>query len=309
MKQKNEPKQKKGTLDRIVFQTNDKTNNNTGFIIGLFLDQHKNKFTALGNMINPQINLDYILIGDWSENQKFGKQFKFIAYETILPLDANAIFKYITVVCKWVGATVGNAIVDKYSDQTLIIMKTDPAKIAKEISGITLARAKEIQTTLLKNEIDEKLMVELGWLLDIPGMRKSLQAELIRTFKSNAAEIVKQNPYILTDFSGIGFSLADRVALNIGYARDSIERKKAVVIHCLKQNMQEGSVWITDNNLTRKIQELIQVPGLTDGIDVLISEGIIVEDNQQYAMSGPASDEQYITEVIIKMMIMSEVEK
>jgi exodeoxyribonuclease V alpha subunit len=139
-------------------------------------------------------------------------------------------------------------------------------------------------------------------------MRKSLQAELIRTFKSDAAEIVKQNPYILTDFSGIGFSLADRVALNIGYARDSIERKKAVVIHCLKQNMQEGSVWISGKLLINNIQVLIQVPGLGDGVEVLVDEGVIVADSDSYddmyyAFVQVAIDELFIADVLINMAL------
>ena len=287
-----------GVLKRIIFK------NDSGFIIGAFLDEYNNKFTGLGTMINPQIEMNYIFSGYYEENHKFGEQFKFIDYETVIPVDASGIFKYIVRICKFVGSTVGNKIIDKYGANTLKIMKNQPEKLAQEISGITLDRAKKIQSTLLENEKTEKIMIELGLMLDIPGMRKSLQADLIKTYKSNSVEIIKENPYILTQFAGIGFPLADRVALNIGFARDSIERKKAVVLHCLKENMQAGSVWISSNDLTIKIQELIQVPDLRAGIDILLKDKIIVHyDKIQgfYALAIPAQDESFIAEKLMEM--------
>jgi exodeoxyribonuclease V alpha subunit len=260
------------TLNRIIFQNTD-----TGFIIGAFVDSQGNKLSALGNMINPQVNMDYILTGDYEHNQKFGEQFKFVFYETVLPIDPSGIFRYITRICKWVGSSVGNAMVDKYGDQTLITMKTDPERIATEIHGITLTRAKEIQATLLENEKTEKVMVELESMLDIPGMLKRLPSELIKRFKSQAAEFVKVNPYILTEFNGVGFPLADMVALKNGYARDGIERKKAVCLHCIKENMQAGSVWISEANLMENMTALVQVYDLEDGIFFTDGEGCCYE--------------------------------
>ncbi len=285
-------------LNKIIFQ------NDNGFIIGAFTDHQGNKLSCLGNMVNPQIDMDYVLTGYYEDSHKFGEQFKFSIYETILPIDANGIFKYITRICKWVGSTVGNAIVDKYGDQTLQIMKTDPERLSKEISGITFSRAHEIQATLLNNEVNEKVMVELESLLDVPGMRKSLSGDLIRDYKSQAAEAIKGNPYILTSFHGIGFPLADRVALNIGYARDSIERKKAAAMHCIKQNMQEGSTWISTEKFINEIQILIQVPNLADGVHALISDEILVNDGDFFALAGPADDEEYIAGVVAAMEVM-----
>lgn len=285
-----------GKLDRIIFK------NDSGFIIGAFLDQHNNKFTAVGNMINPQIDMDYFFSGYWVEDHRYGEQFKFSSYETILPMDENGIYKYIVRVCKFVGSTIGNAIVNAYGAKTLEIMKNDPDRLAMEISGITLDRAKEIQAILMENEANEKIMVELETLLDVPGMRKNLPGELIKIFKSNAAEKVKQNPYVLTRFHGVGFPLADRVALNVGYARDAISRKEAATMHCLHQNMQEGSTWIAINDLVCKINELIQVPGLEDGIKTLCDSGVIVREGDFVALADPAADEAFVADIISSMV-------
>ena len=165
----NNPETIEATLSRIVFQ------NDNGFIIGAFTDEHNNKISGLGNMVNPQVNMNYILTGYYEDNHKYGEQFKFSFYETVIPVDINGVFKFIVRLCKFVGPTVGNAIVDKYGEKTLLIMKTNPEKLSSEISGITLTRAKEIQATLLENENIEKVMVELETILDVPGMLKKCQ--------------------------------------------------------------------------------------------------------------------------------------
>jgi len=297
----NNPETIEATLSRIVFQ------NDNGFIIGAFTDEHNNKISGLGNMVNPQVNMNYILTGYYEDNHKYGEQFKFSFYETVIPVDINGVFKFIVRLCKFVGPTVGNAIVDKYGEKTLLIMKTNPEKLSSEISGITLTRAKEIQATLLENENIEKVMVELETILDVPGMLKKMSGELIKIYKSQAAETVKANPYILTNFRGMGFPLADRVALNIGFARDSIERKKAACMHCMRENMQEGSVWISEELLINNIQVLIQVPDLVAGMVALVGEGVVVGDDiggvngggsMFYALDGPAMDEVFIADVL-----------
>lgn len=284
------------TLDRVVFK------NDSGFLIGSFIDNHNNKFSGLGNMINPQVDMNYILTGDYEENSKYGEQFKFHAYETVLPVDTSGIFKYIVRICKFVGTSVGNAIVDRYGEKTLSVMKNDPGRLAKEISGITLDRAKEIQATLKENEVVEKIMIELETLLDVPGMRKSLPTDLIKIYKSDAAEAIKKDPYCLTSFHGISFHLADRVAIKIKYPANGVERKKAATSHVLYENLREGSVWIYRDELLIKVNELIQVPDIDEGIKGLIDDGSAVERDNYYSLKYPAIDENDIAEIIIAMI-------
>ena len=292
---KNDSKQIQGTLEQIRFQ------NDSGFMIGVFRNKNGKIFSALGNIINPQVCLKYSLTGQWENNPKFGDQFKFESYETALPADHNGIYKYIVRVCKFVGTAVGNALVDRYQSNTLEIMKSDPEKIAREISGITLARAREIQKALLGNEKNEKVMVELEGLLDVPGMRKGLPAELVKIYKSNAAEVLRENPYILTELHGIGFPLADRVALHIGFARDSIFRKEAAALHVLQENQREGSTWITRQELLLQVSDLIQIKGLEKGIDSLVNKGIAISCQTAVALFKSAEDEKIIAKILMKL--------
>lgn len=285
-----------GELTRIVFS------NETGFLIGSFktlktdelLGTMLDTFTATGTIVNPQILMTYKLFGSWTNNPRYGEQFAFTRFETEVPSDPDGIFKYLVRCCKYVGSTVGQALVNKYGPQTIEIMKTDPDRVAKDISGITKARASEIQKTLVENEANEKVMIELEALLDVQGMLKNLPGKLYTEYLANAAEKVKENPYRLIRFPMVGFALADRVALHIGFSRTSIERKKAAALHIMAENAQNGNTWINVKTLLQNMVDLLQIVGLEDGINALVHDGIIILEDQHVAFRGPATDERLI---------------
>ena len=294
-----DPEQIAGTLSRIIFQ------NDGGFLIGKFTDsiQHNNTFSAYGSMVNPQIDMEYLFSGQWVDSPKYGKQFNFTTYETQMPLDPRGIFNYIVRICRFVGSSVGNALLDKYGEKTIHVLKTNPEKVARDVRGITFVRAKEIQKTLLENEMSEQVIVQLEAILDVPGMRKSLAGALYAEFRSDAAELVKKNPYIITNFPGIGFPLADRVALHNDIARDDIERKKSAAKFCLLENMNNGSTWMRLKDLLHEIYALIQVHDIEAGVYSLIDDDVFTIHNEDMiAFTRVARNEQHIADKLIKIM-------
>ncbi len=284
-------------LQRVIFQAKD-----SGFIIGSFIDEEiYGHLTAKGTIINPQVGLEYTLTGAWDNDPKYGRQFDIQTFCVVKPTDTDGIFKYIVRICKFVGNKIGTQIIDKFGENTLDIMKNDPGEIANQISGITMTRALEIQKALKINEDYEKVMVELESILNVPGMLKSLPSQLIEKYEFSAGEIVRKNPYLLTDFSGVAFPLADRVALHIGFSRSAVERKSAAAHYCVKRAMQEGNVWVPRKGLIEMIRELVQVRDLGEGIDAFIEHGIFVESYDIHIAVVPsAMDESYVYHRIIE---------
>lgn len=283
----------RGLLDKIIYQ------NDNGFLIASFLSDG-GAITALGTLINPQVDLDYQLTGEWSETSTHGKQFKFSGHRTMLPQDPNGIFKYIVRICKYVGVEVGNDLVNRYKGETLNVLRLDPDRVSKETKGLTLARAEEIRKSLIDNQKNEQVQVDLEALLDVPGMRKALVKELIDEYRDNAPAKIKENPYILTDFHRVGFLMADKVAvLKVGIARDHVKRKMAATLHCIKENMQEGNVWILKAELITKITDLIQVSEPDAGIKELLKKGKIVKKRGAYATTKASKDEEAIAKFLI----------
>lgn len=291
-----------GILKKIRFQQD-------SFVIGDFCNNAgpPSFFSILGNMVNPQIDMEYKLIGEWYDDPVYKLQFKFTSFETVKPSDLQGIFKYIVRICKFVGPSVGQSIIDVYGERTLDVMKKYPLKLSKNIKGLTKERALEIQKSLRANEENEKLMVELEAILNVPGMHKNVAPRLIEMFQSNAAELLKANPYILTHVKGIGFSLADRVALANSFDRESIHRKRAACLHVIREIMTTGSVWVPRKKLVDDMKELIHVANVMHGVDSLVKDKSIVRQPGignvgLYALPGPYEDECLISKKIIEML-------
>ncbi len=280
-----------------------------GFVIGMFSSQEppeKRKlilFCGLGNMANPEIGISYKLFGNWKKDNQWGLQFKFQFYEVLQPVDTKGIYQYLVRVCKYVGPTVAGKIVGKYKTKSLEILKSNPVKVASDIKGLTVTRAREIQKNLKESEHIEKVLIKLEKVFaSVSGVRKSLPMELVKRWGSDAAVKLKENPYILTRFRGIGFLTADKVALDFGYDRKAVAREKACVWYVLNENMhRQGSVWMDSESLKETVTELTGLAGET-GIARLNDEKIIVGNNDFWALSEIDRNETYIAEKAARMV-------
>jgi exodeoxyribonuclease V alpha subunit len=274
-----------GTLADIRFSRN-------GFLIGLLEDGE----SVLGNMSEPVIGQTYRLAGDWVDDPKWGKQFKFDRYVAEAPQDAEGVYRYLVRVCKWVGPVVGRLIIKTFGDDALDVLKTDPQQAADLIKGLTLARAQEISKNLLANQDREAAAVELETMLGGLHLPKHTITTLIETHHSDAPARVRQAPYTsLMDIRGIGFTLADRVAVSpaVGYDRDGEERRMAATLYVLEEAASgAGHTWIPGEKLITEVQELIGFPPGPDvRVKLIEDEKIRVRDGM-IALAKLADDEQ-----------------
>ena len=295
------------TLKNIRFQ------NDSGFIIGMAVasggNNFKSDFGILGNMLNPQEGMSYQLTGEWSIHPDFGKQFKFQQYTPVKPKDETGIYKYLVRTCRWVGPAIAQQLVEIYGDETLEVLRNDPEIVAAEIRGITETKAKEIQQILIDHEELESILVDLMKVLDIPGLRKSLPYELIEKFGSNAAEILKKNPYVITQFHGSGFLIADRLGMQrLDIPPDSMFRIKAAIEYAILQDLHSnGNTWISRKSLTNEVKDLTSIEDIKRielGIDELLALEAIVEASggEWLALWKVDQDENYVAGKIKEMV-------
>ena len=295
-----EPKQAEdmmtGTLNKLIWKSD---KNDSNFIIGSFIGSSRKEFIALGDMFQPEIGVEYRLRGQWVNNDRFGKQFKFYWHTIERPTNSRGMYAYLVRMCKWVGPSIANQICDAYGDKALEVLKKSPDRVAAQIKGITSDRAKEIQEILITNDSFETVMVDLeGMFASIKGLPRSLTSSALKTWGADAASMVKENPYRLTKIKGVGFHMADEVALTIGFDRDSYRRERAAVWHVVTETMQStGSVWISMDEIEAGVMSLIGKKGL-DGIFRLQKSGIIVERNAFYTIASTDADETYIAKKI-----------
>jgi len=281
-----------GILSHIHFHKN-------GFLIGR-LDSGEG---VLGDMEAPSPGQEYRFRGDWVDNPKYGRQFKFITYQAEIPQTTDGIYRYIVKTAKWVGPEIGHHIVEAFGDKTLEVLKHDPLRVATCIKGITLERAEEISGNLLENEHIEAAQVELEGILGGHHLPKKTISQLIEKYKSDAAVKVRKDPYILQEVRGVGFPTADRVATATGIDPQSATRRMAATVHVLKEAAESrGHVWLPLEKYEEKLQALIGIP--SDGI-ALETPGVFL-DREMVALEELAKDEKDVAG-IIEMLLHKEI--
>lgn len=224
--------------------------NKQTWCIAEFTNHEKKKtFTGIGNIINPSINMEYSLLnGQWVPNTYMGRtedQFQFEYAQIEQPKDEKGISMYLSKYINGLGFNKISQILNEFGIDTIEKLKNSPSIIALKIKGISKEFANEISETLLKMEEIEQQIIELESVLgDIKGLPKKAGEWLINNYGASAYDELKMNPYILTRMPGIGFLLADKVAIESFQIKpDSIFRQQAGIEHILKQENNKGNVW------------------------------------------------------------------
>jgi exodeoxyribonuclease V alpha subunit len=195
-----------------------------------------------GNMPTARIGGEYEFKGEWQEHPRFGKQFLVESYRAVSEkLSLEGVISYLQTF-PFLGAATAKKIVNAYGQDALTVLKDDPERAALEIKGLTLARVREISTAMIANQKREQLQVELAAIFTGTKMPRTMMADVIAAWADEAPQKIRADPYVLKNLRGIGFLIADSVALKIGFAKDHPYRIAACIEHVIEEAAGEGHV-------------------------------------------------------------------
>lgn len=283
---------------------------------GFVIARLDNGFAVKGPMLSPQVGASYSFIGKFETHPKFGKQFAFREYSSKLPTSPEAIQAYLDHTCKWIGPAVAKAIVERYGEETLVVLKDDPDEVAANVSLITKARAREISAALKANENNENAEINLRDALRGLQISKSVFSRILSRYGSDAAAVVKNEPYRLAnEIDGVSFIVADKIARRNGIPVDSKERIDAGIRHLLEVAAYgEGHTFLPRSELVGEARELLGLP--RDTINEFLSgvrapgrliptdadaQNWIVSTKKRVALSGLAWAEQSIAQRLLAL--------
>lgn len=265
------------------------------------IPQH-DELSIIGDMANPIIGASYELHGKLSDNERFGgKQFEFTAYTTKLPETKAGIFHYLVDTAMHVGQKLATDIIEAYGDETLQILKEQPARVACDIAGITLDRAEALASSLQEGEKAELAMIELHQL--IGGVLGPVTArKAIRKWGSDAPHIVRRDPFRLRELPAVGFKQADRIRDKLGQP-DSLKRHAHALEHAITERIGRDGHTIFDlSSIASDCRQLLGAP-LDDRVIKLVTRaGLIKMEGQTITLQGIHENE---TEVAGKLLAMS----
>ena len=146
-------------------------------------------------------------------------------------------------------------IVKKFKQDTFRIIEEEPERLV-EIKGISQKKALEIA-----NQLEEKRgMRDAMLFLQQYGISSTLSVKIYNQYGSDLYAILKRNPYRLADdIQGIGFKIADEIAVKIGILADSDFRIKSGILYTLQRAMGSGHVYLPMEELYSRTKELLGI--------------------------------------------------
>ena len=269
----------KGTLTRVRYEKD-------GFAIVEVVEPDKVKPVAVvGEIVMPKVGMDYTFRGRWENSPKWGDQFRASEYTADLPTSQHAIMRYLCDHAAGIGSKIATKIVNLYKEEAIEVLKRDPERVSREISGLGLGAAKRIADQLLALEQTQVAEVQLTELLDGIGVNKRQRGGILAAWGGSAVDRIKANPYELTRLHGIGWTTADKVAMHVGFPRKHPNRIASGIVHFLREAArQEGSTCMERESLLEVAAGLLGVG--THDVDAVLEdiagERVIVTEHGKF---------------------------
>ena len=240
-----------GIIGAVLYQNYD----NGYSVIRLNCDNGQTQ-TVVGTIPLPAPGERLMVTGHWINHASYGRQFEAEFLERLLPETTPQILQYLSGrVIKGIGPKIAAKIVERFGDQTLVIMDREPHRLA-EISGISQDRAKQI---------GEEFHLQSGirHLMEFFALHQ-LPAELaIKTYKlygESAVDILCDEPYLLTEEDlDAPFATVDKFAVELGISADDPRRIGAALMFELRYNLNAGHSFLPEDKLVTITAQMLSI--------------------------------------------------
>ncbi len=242
-----------GQVERVTF-----TNEENGYsVIRVRIPGRRDPIQAVGSFLHITPGEVVDMDGSWTSHPRFGRQFKVDHYETTSPAGAEAIRKYLgSGLIKGIGPVTAKRIVSRFGEESLEIIDREPDRLL-QVDGLGPYRLEQIK----KAWQDHREIRELMVLLRSHGVSAALATRIYRHYGMDSTRVVRENPFRLAmDVSGIGFATADKIAGNLGYAKDSPLRAEAGIFFVLHEATESGHVCVPETWLLEHSEKLLEIP-------------------------------------------------
>ena len=261
-----------GAISAVVYQNYD-----NGYAVLRLSVGGGQTVTVVGTIPMPSVGERLMVTGKWSTHSSYGRQFEAEFLERLMPQTSMEILGYLSSrVIKGIGPRMAARIVDRFGDQTLVIMEREPERLA-EVSGISREKAKTIGEEF-------RLQVGMRHLMEFFAMHQ-LSAELaVRPYKlygDSTIELLYDDPYLLMeDGLEAPFSAVDKFAIELGVAGDDPRRVEAGILFELTYNLGAGHSFLPLDKLVAATSQLISVDAQTvaEGMNRLLEADRLVKD-------------------------------
>lgn len=211
-------------------------NEKTGFTVFVLETEEKEQIVVTGTFYKIRLKERIRVTGQMIQDRKYGRQLKMDHYENIIPSDVLQLEEYLSSgLIRGIGKKTAKLIIGKFGKDTFSVLKENPTRLY-EIRGIGRRKA-EIIGESIKEETEEKDVV---LFLNNFGITPILGRKIYKTFEGKTYRILQKNPYKLTMIDGVGFKIADSIALKNKIPADSEFRIESGLHYILESRARFG---------------------------------------------------------------------
>ncbi|HBL98319.1 TPA: ATP-dependent RecD-like DNA helicase [Candidatus Dependentiae bacterium] len=261
-----------GTVERVIFQSAD-----GGFAVFVLVTPSFST-TVRGHIPSVREGQEVDVEGAWTVHQKFGKQFFAERCLQRMPTSLSGLKKYLgSGVIKGIGKAYGEKLVDYFGDRILEIIENEPHRL-HEVGGFGERRVAMIVESWKTQRATAQIMV----FLQEKGASPAYAAKIYKQYGDSALNVLSDNPYRLAnDVWGIGFSIADSIAQNLGFTRTDERRLHAGISFVFSAAAAQGHLYVEKSKLWEKACPMLElsedeIPLLEKAYDILLAQGHVI---------------------------------
>jgi exodeoxyribonuclease V alpha subunit len=262
-----------GYVDAIVFAQEE-----NGFTVARLKEPKKKDLTVIvGYLPGLQAGENIACKGVWKTHPSHGRQFEVAEYTVEAPSDILGIQKYLeSGLVKGIGPAYAKKIVDRFGIDTLEIIDKNPSRLY-EIEGLGKKKINQLKTCWSEQRSIREVMV----FLRAHGASPGYAQKIFKQYGNESVAKVKENPYRLAkEIKGIGFKIADTIALKLGFSLHSPDRLAAGIEFVLWELATEGHTCYPLINLIPIASKMLEVedPLIDEAIRSLINTQLVEQE-------------------------------
>ncbi|HSQ63665.1 MAG TPA: ATP-dependent RecD-like DNA helicase [Polyangiaceae bacterium] len=231
------PESRELTFEAEVLRVTFERDDSTFRVIKVQVAGRNEPVSVIGHFPRVGVGAHVRIRGVPEVDRKHGDQIRALAVTELGPRTLKGLARYLASgVIRGVGKKTAERMVDTFGMKTLEILDEHPERLA-EVQGISKNKAQQIaRAWKAAREVREVMVILQGY-----GVSIALADRIFRRYGPNAVHVVSEQPYRLAmEVRGIGFATADKIAQQVGIARDAPERIQAGLLQALSDATEGG---------------------------------------------------------------------
>ncbi len=267
-----------GEIERITFE-----NVETGFrVMKLAVEGRSERLAVVGAFQAVRPGMRVRVRGTMVKDAKWGDQLRAEGVTELSPNTLVGLERYLgSGLIKGIGQGFASRIVAAFGLDALKVLDEAPERLA-EVEGLGGKRARAIGEAWKEQRALRDVMV----FLQAHGASVALAARIYKRYGPDAVNVVSRDPYRLAiDVWGIGFHTADRLAQELGVAKDSPARMQAGVLQVLRDATEAGHSYAEQEDVGSRAAALLEVDPFTSkdelerAVEALVASRHVIAEN------------------------------